>query len=355
MADLENNNTEKEIDLIGLWNVLWAKKKFILFVCLIAAIVGGIFAFSKPKQYTTRVTFVADVATSGLSGNLGMLASFAGVNMNTSSNDGIDPALYTEVLKSTAFVKDCFFIPVKDIKQGVKGNLYDYYLKHQKTSWITAVVQSPFLLLSLFSSETKEEVSPGNLDARYLSKDEMSVIGAIQASYTINMDKKTNLITFNVTAQSPTISAFLADTLTDMLQHYVIEYKVRKSQDDLDNTKYLLLETKKDYDDALLKMAEFTDRNKNVVLAQYLVKQKELQNELDLKYSIYTQMAQQVAAYQIAVQDLKPVFSIIQPAIEPLKPSAPNTKLILIGFVFLGFLGSSFWVLRKDLLDIIRG
>lgn len=351
--NLESNSNEKEIDLIALWNGIWGKKKFIGLVCLVMAVLGGIFAFSKPKEYTTTVTYTANTSSGYSTGNMGVLASMAGINLNSSSAEGIDPALFSEVLKSTSFVKECFEIPVVDTKQNINESLYDYYLNDQKTSWILTVAKSPLLLLSLFSSN--DEPTETTIDTRYFSKDETAVIKVIQDSYSINMDKKTNLITFNVTAQSPKISAFLADTITSLLQSYVIDFKIKKAHDDLKNAEMLFKQAEEKYNNSLQKLAEFSDRNKNVISAQYLIKQKELQNEQELAYQVYTQMAQQVQISKMGVQDQKPVFSIIQPAVEPLIPSAPNKKLILIGFVFLGFLGASFWVLRKDLLDIIKG
>ena len=360
ITNLDNNGDhsnvcdEKEIDLIALWNVLWLNKKYIVLVCLVAAILGIIFAISKPKQYTSTVTFTVASSSSGMSGSMGALASFAGINLNSPTNEGVDPALFSEVLKSSTFIQECFTLPVVDKKQEINESLYDYYLNSQKQSWITSVVKSPFLLLAIFSSSDNIEEND-NVNIRYLTKDEMSVIEAIQKSYNINLDKKTNLITFDVTAQSPVISAFLADTVTSLLQNYVIKYKIKKAHDDLISAELLFSQAEEKYNTSLLKLAEFTDRNKNVISAQYLIKQKELQNEQDLAYQMYTQMAQQVQVCKMAIQDQKPVFSIIQPAIEPLIPSAPNKKLIVIGFLFLGFLGSSFWVLRKDLLEIIKG
>lgn len=354
MSEVENKETE--IDLLALLSTLWDNKKKICLICIIAIIIGGIFAFSKPKEYTTTISFTASAPQGGISGNMGMLASFAGINMPTNTNDGISPELYSEILKSTVFIEQCLSLPVRDDKQNINTTLSEYLLDYQKQSWIISVIKSPLLLLNIFSSKSDGELLiEENNDPRYISRSDMNAMNALKNSYSISIDKKTNLITFNLTAQSPVISAFLADTITSKLQSFLIDYKIKKSQEDLLNAELLLKQAEEKYNQALIKSAEFEDRNKNVVLAQYLIKQKELQNELNLTYGVYNQMAQQVQGYKIAILDQKPVFSIIQPAIEPLTPSAPNKKLIIIGFAFLGFIGSCLWVLRKDLMEIVKG
>lgn len=51
------------------------------------------------------------------------------------------------------------------------------------------------------------------------------------------------------------------------------------------------------------------------------------------------------------VQEITPVYTVVQPATVPLRPSKPSKPMILIGFVFLAGVGSVGWILFiKDLL-----
>ena len=65
-------------------------------------------------------------------------------------------------------------------------------------------------------------------------------------------------------------------------------------------------------------------------------------------------MAKQVQMNEIKVQDDTPVFTVIQPAVEPLYPSKPKRKIIVVAFLFLSFLGASGWVLKTDLLLALK-
>lgn len=50
------------------------------------------------------------------------------------------------------------------------------------------------------------------------------------------------------------------------------------------------------------------------------------------------------------VQEITPVYTVVQPATVPLKPVKPNKVMILVGFIFLAVVGSIGWILFvKDL------
>jgi uncharacterized protein involved in exopolysaccharide biosynthesis len=67
--------------------------------------------------------------------------------------------------------------------------------------------------------------------------------------------------------------------------------------------------------------------------------------------TVYTQVSQQLQMARAKVQEITPVYTVVQPATVPLKPAKPNKLMILIGFMFLAGVGSVGWILFvKDLL-----
>ena len=91
--------------------------------------------------------------------------------------------------------------------------------------------------------------------------------------------------------------------------------------------------------------------NQNIILLSYRAEQERLQNEMSLAYNVYTQVAQQLQMAKAKVQEITPVYTVVQPATVPLRPSKPSKPMILIGFVFLAGVGSVGWILFiKDLL-----
>ena len=89
----------------------------------------------------------------------------------------------------------------------------------------------------------------------------------------------------------------------------------------------------------------------NIILLSYRAEQERLQNEMNLAYNVYTQVAQQLQMAKAKVQEITPVYTVVQPASVPLRPAKPNKIMILIGFIFLAGVGSVGWILFvKDLL-----
>ena len=116
-------------------------------------------------------------------------------------------------------------------------------------------------------------------------------------------------------------------------------------------TEKLYGEAKASYEDAQKKYANFVDANQNIILLSYRAEQERLQNEMNLAYQVYTQVSQQLQMARAKVQEITPVYTVVQPATVPLKPAKPNKLMILIGFMFLAGVGSVGWILFvKDLL-----
>ena len=99
-------NNDDEIDLRELWNVIWRGKWIIIAITAIFAVASVFYALSLPNIYKSEALLApADSdqqgGLSGLSGQLGGLASLAGVNLGGGKTD--KTALAIEILKSREF------------------------------------------------------------------------------------------------------------------------------------------------------------------------------------------------------------------------------------------------------------
>ena len=344
MAD---NKDEKEIDLLELARKLWDNKKFIIKVAAICTLLMIVIAFSIPKKYSSSVVFTTNTNTSV--GNMGALASLAGINLGTQSADVLSPELYSDVMRSTPFIQGLFDLRIVDPVQGVNTTLYDYYQNKQKKAWWDYIMNFPALLIEMVSDDSGKRIESKG----YISNEEKDIIESIIEASSIGTDKKTGLTTLKVVSQSPIVSAFLADTLTSYLQEYIIEQRTKKAKTDLVNSEKLYKQAKENYYKSQSNLAEFMDANMNVVSAKYRIKQEKLQNETNLAYSVYNQMAQQTQMNKIRVQDDTPVFVIIQPAIEALFPDSPKKKVMVAAVLFLSIVCSSIWILRREVWAFI--
>lgn len=87
------------------------------------------------------------------------------------------------------------------------------------------------------------------------------------------------------------------------------------------------------------------DANKGVVLQRALTERERLQNDMNLAFQVYSQVAAQLQVARAKVQEAKPVFAVVEPATVPLLPSGTGKKVIILGFIFLTIMGAAAWVL----------
>ena len=104
------------------------------------------------------------------------------------------------------------------------------------------------------------------------------------------------------------------------------------------------------------KLAVFLDANKNIALQSVEIEKTRLENEVNLAYQIYSQVASQLMT-QTKMQEAKPAFAVLEPATVPLQPSGTSRKMILMAVTFVAIiltagwklLGEELWGKTKDL------
>ncbi len=344
---------EQEIDLVELAQKIWKQRKFILKICGIALLIGLIVAFSIPKEYSTTVKMAPEIAeTTKRANNLSGLASMAGINMgSTLTADAISPDLYPDVVGSTPFLLELFTLPVTNHKKEYTISFYDYMLDHQRGPWWNNIIQAPFKLLgwirNLFNDK---EIFFEELDSFWLSQNQKDVLEALNNRISASVDKKTFVITVSVKMQDPFISAQIAQAITKKLQEYITNYRTQKAKQDYYFTEKAYTEAKDTYYKTQEAYAKFEDSNKNIISATYRTEQIRLQNEMSLAFGIYNTLAQQLEENRLRIQEQTPVYTVIEPAIVPLRAIYPKKLFILVAFIFLAFSGSIIYLFINDLL-----
>jgi uncharacterized protein involved in exopolysaccharide biosynthesis len=90
-------------------------------------------------------------------------------------------------------------------------------------------------------------------------------------------------------------------------------------------------------------------------MQSYVLKGDELENEMQLKYTIYQQVVEQLQLAKAKVQERTPAFTIVQEASVPVKHSSRPKIVTLIIWMILGFLIRScilLWRHRQSFISI---
>lgn len=344
---IDNNDDEKEIDLLELASKLWAQRKKLAVWSICGAIIGVIIAFSIPKEYTTTVKLAPETTDAKAGGGgLSALASMAGFGSISSGVDAVYPQLYPDVVGSVPFTTSLFDVEVETKEDGQKFTVRQFLEEETKAPWWGAVMGAPFKLIGMLRSSDDEEDPEGKKVNNFqLSQDENKLVEALNNRVSASVDQKTNVVTITVNMQDPLVSAILADTVVSRLQEYVTQYRTNKARKDLEYAETLNEEAKTEYYKAQQRYAEYLDSNQGLALQRAQITRDRLSNEASLAFNLYNQTAQQVQKAKAKVQETTPVYAIITPATVPVKASSPKKLMILVGFTFLAFVACAAWIL----------
>ena len=351
----ENKNIieeeESSIDFGKIFKDLLNHKMLYVKVLPVAFVLAAIYALSLPNYYNCTVKLSPEMSGSRSVSGLASLASNFGVNLGSSSSgsDAIMPTLYPDLMNSVDFKTSLFQVPVTiegDKEKGEKDrtlSYYDYLSKEQKAPWWSSATKAIFSLFSNKEEKKEEAVNPFRL-----TREQTGIIKAIDQNVVCEVDKKTMVITINVTDQNPVICAKMADTVKTRLQNFITEYRTSKARVDLEYNRKIAAETKARYEKARQKYTEFADANQDIILQTVRQKQTDLENEMQLQYNAYTQVAAQLLAAEAKVQEETPAFTTLQSATVPVLKAGPKRAQMCLIFVFLAFLGATGWILYKE-------
>ena len=281
------------IDLRNIFRTLW-KKKLVFFIV---------------------IPIVAVLASIGAGGTLGNLASSIGLSLdNMQSTDAIYPLLYPDLMEDNGFVVSLWNIKVTDIGDSIHTTYYDYLKNHQKQVWWAPARNKVMALLGSDKDVVNINKKGGaEFDPYRLNKTQDDIVKIIQSNIKISIDKQTSIITISIKDQDPLICKTLADTLTAKLQDFITDYRTRKARVDVDYYQKLTNEAKKDYE---------------------AIREKYVQ------------------AAKAKVQERTPAFTMIKGSSVPIKPAGPKRMIFVAGMIFLSFICTAFYLVRKELFGL---
>ena len=357
---LKRNNhvdEEIEIDLMDLLRKVIGIRKKIYKAAGIGLIIGVIVAISIPKQYTVEVTLSPEMGNNKGGGLSGLAASFlgSGVSMGDGT-DALNASLSADIVSSTPFL-----LELSNMKVPVSGSeeiSLSSYLDEESSPWWSYVIGFPGMVIggvkSLFIEDEDESIfsdkaSQGTIE---LSKKESQKIESLKKKIVASVDKKTSMTSVTATFQDSKVAAVVADSVVKKLQEYIIDYRTSKSKEDCLYLEKLFKERQQEYYEAQRKYADYMDSHDNIILQSVRTEQERLQNDMSLAYQVYSQVTSQLQVSRAKVQEEKPVFAVVEPAVVPLEPSGTSRKVYVLAFIFLSVCIVISWNLfGKDLLN----
>lgn len=354
------DDDELQIDWMGILRQVLAIRKKLYKAAAVGVVLGILIALGTPKQYTVSITLSPEMGSSKSgSGLASMAASFLGGSIGSDSPDALNATLTPDIVTSTPFLLELFDARVVSQDKQI-DTTFTAYLDEQKSSWMGYVLKAPGMAIggikSLFSNKEQEETDTVQEGTIELNEKDAAKLGSLRKAIVTEVDKKTAITTLSVTLQDPKVTATIADSVVSKLQQYITAYRTSKAKEDCQYLEKLYKERQQEYYDAQQRYARYVDANSNVVFQSTLAERERLQNDMNLAYQVYSQVAQQLQVARAKVQEEKPVFAVVEPAVVPLNPSGTSRKVIVLGFLFLAvaftgaweLLGKKYWQLLKE-------
>lgn len=337
-----NTEQEKSSKLLSIIDLVKLVRRHLLFIavtCLVVVGIGSVYIFSLPRSYTSRVVLAPELSskTGGLGGNLSSLTALAGIKLGGGTDDAINMEHYPKVIVTPTFLADLLKVKVRPQGKRNKVTLQEYLTRGQKAPWWS----------NLFPS-SDEEKPLGTINPYRMTKKQEQLIRELKGAIFSKVEKTTVTITIEVTMQDPEVATQLCDTIRTRLQKYITRYRTNKARNDLAYMEKITKEAKEDYLDAQTRYAQFSDTHRDLILSSYRQEEERLENEVQLAYNVYSQSAQQMQLARAKVQESTPAFTILEPAVVPVKPSAPKRIITVAVLCFLSFFGSVTWLLLKQ-------
>ena len=336
---------EDEIDLISLVKTIWGGRKTIIKTTLIFMLLGLFVAIFSEKKYTASTTFVPQVSDDNIGGGLSGLAAMAGINLGgMSSGSEIPPALYPNIMNSIPFRRELLKTPLTFKGKPEKISFEVYYSSVYKPSLLGYIKKYTINLPKLILDKLKKKENNNGKQVENgvsiisISENENILIKKISEHISLDVNLEDGFVTISSSMPEALPSAELALATEELLQQYIINFKINKSKEQLQFIKERYVEVEKKFKEIQLKIADFEDKNKFTTNAKSKIEAQSMKDEYDLIYGVFNELAKQLETQYIKVTEDTPVFTVIEPVMVPVEKSKPRKLMVLVMYTVVGFI-----------------
>ncbi len=347
-----------DMGIIGAVRILSRHKKLLVRNCLVAGFVFGLLMLCVPRYYKCEVTLAPEYDSGTSFGSFTSIASSLGINLGSSmGSDAISPSLYPDLVSSKEFLVSLFGVKVTTQDGKTSTDYYTYLEKYQDAPWWSKTIRAVTRTLkNFFRADKKDKFKAKGVSPFRLTEKQYMIAEIIDRKISCDVDQVSSIITLNVTDQDPLVCASMADSVREHLQLFITRYRTSKARNDMDYYSKLMKEARGEYDKAIAAYTAYADSHKGVIMQSYISQRDELENDMRMKFNVYTAIQQQLESAKAKVQESTPAFTTLKCASVPVKPAGPKRAIMTLLVMILVFGGTSFHILKgRELLNKISG
>lgn len=348
---------EDEIDLMKIAKTLWNGRMPLIKCGVVGGMLGIVLALCSTPEYTASTTIVPQVSESSSSSKLSGLAAMAGINIgDMGSSKTLSPYLYPQVVGSVPFHLTMMETPYSYAECEQPVSMMRYMTEYKKENlFLKYTIGLPGLLMKALRGTPDEEGSaPESSKIYQLNNDQQGIHEYLANVIGLDVNDKDGYITLSAKAEEPLVAAEMAQTAIDLLQQYITEFKIEKTQAELEFILQRHDEAKVRFNKAQADLANFKDRNRNVSTNLAQIEEQRLNSEYTISYNVYSELVNQLEQAKIQVTKDTPIFTIIQPVSIPHEKSGTSKKMIVIIWGLLGGLLGLALVFGRELWPTLK-
>jgi len=340
---------ENKLSIFDLYRDIYRNRRLYYKVIAVTFIIAAFITLCIPNYYRCTVKLAPELSGNSKTGSLSSLASSFGINIASGSfgTDALIPTLYPDLINSVPFRASLFPVLVEqeDDSTHTKMSYYDYLSNEQKLPWWTSSKKAIIETIKswFIDKDTLEFVNPFKL-----TKEQYNIAKEMEDKIVCDVDKKTLVITIDVTDTDPYIAATMADSVRVRLQKFITDYRTSKARIDLEYNKKLLVETEARYEKARKAYADYADANRSILFENMRSERTKLENKMQIENRAYSQVLSQLQLAEAKVQEETPAFTILQPATVPVKKEGPKRAILCLMALFLACMGTTIYVWHKE-------
>lgn len=357
----ELQDKKSEIDLVDIGSTLWKTRRSILKFIIVFFGLGLFLAVFSENEYTGSTIIVPQSNNSkNINGNLGGLAAMAGINLgNIGGDSGIPPALYFQIINSIPFQKELLMTPLTIKGQKEKLTFSMYYTEVYNPSLISNIKKYTIGLPGLIS-KTLRGKSISDLDILdtdgllSITEDEEKLLKILSKKIFLETNDKAGFVRVSAIMPEAIAAAELTKSVQNLLQKYIVSFKVQKSKEQLHFIEKQYKEKEINFKEVQIKLAQFRDRNQHVNSALAKTNLKQLESQYELAFGIYVELAKQFETQKLQVKQDTPVFTILNPVSIPNERTSPKKVQTILIWIVFGVVFAIAKTLFVNFLKIVR-
>ena len=298
------------------FEIIWERRRRIIPIVLTIAIIVAVISLLMTKTFTSQAVIIPPTdMVSDLQQRLGGIQALASA---TSILGGLQSPtqLYPDILQSETVLKEVIYHKYHTEKYPQPVNLIEYFQYFDE------------------DSVYNYEQCLNKLQGRIM---------------TIDLDRKTFILTLSIETPEKQLSADVANFLCAQLDHFEKTLRKTTASEQRIFLEQRLVEVKQDLRNSEDSLKNFNEKNRQTAQSpDLLLQQSRLSQNVDINTALYLELRKQFEYIRLSEIENTDIVQVMDTARAAARKTSPRRTMMVLFWTFLTFLGCSFWYIRKD-------